>query len=220
MSIQTTPDAIIQHTVGFLSRPRNVTHTGIKRCAEDLTHLALTNRRYRNICQGLVTSLRTLDGLVRKYNSYNNWYQLRCLEDTDWSANPHLLDAVFTGWEYPGGDHSCRKFTDETVNDIREIVRLTPGSIGCTMGSTRCCNSVTPLAAACLNKEAPVAVVPLLLQRGADPETTILYTGSPVKLIDLVSCAQVSGLSQTRITAIRQLFSAFSAGREEGKKEG
>lgn len=137
------------------------------------------------------------DALVHKYCSYNRDYE-----------NPGtLLDALFTGCRFPYTPSTFNVYTPEIENDIKEIVRLTPQSMNCTLGTLRSRDNVSPLAAACFNTNIPLHIIEFLFQQGADPNATLDVNGHPVRILaDLES-----NMSAERFAAIKALFIRYGA---------
>jgi len=88
------------------------------------------------------------------------------------ARRPELLDALFTGCNLPGAQHSIDKYTPEVEKDIKDIVRLIPDSIHCRLGELRLRHEVSALGAACMNPNIPIHMIEWLLQHGANPNET------------------------------------------------
>ena len=192
-------------------QPALFTRTKIKDYASKINNIAKINKETSEVFSEKMKDLKRIHELVNKYSVYNEYYEQYGEKDGD--VNPHLLDAVFTGWNLPFGDHSIKDYTQETENDIRDIVRLTPQSLNCKRGHTRTYYRVTPLLAACLNyiynRSMPLSIIEFLLKSGADMNAKIDY--------DTISIARIiksDEFDNDRGNAIRELFKKFEVEKQ------
>ncbi len=194
----------------ILDQPTIITSGKIKDYANKINNIASINKTTFEVLSEKMKDLKRIRELVNKYTIYNRDYEQYGEEDGD--VNPHLLDAVLTGWNLPFGDHSIQEYTQETENDIKDIVRLTPQSLNCKHGYTRMCQKVTPLFAACLNYKyhapRPLSIIEFLLKSGADMNAKI-DSGKYGSAISIARMIKSDEFDTDRGHAIRELFKKY-----------
>lgn len=204
MSFSLIPSHLKDHTINFI-QPSKVTTVEIKKCAAQITIISSVNKELKAICLEKIADLRRINELVNKYNAYNRLYENPPIDNftnqaIDPRGNPQLLDALFTGYMKHHPD-----YTPESEKDIKDLVKLTPQSLHCILGSLRCREEVTPLYMACLNVKIPLHIVEFLLQNGADPNATLLVTTRRTSILTDLACA----LDDKRFDSIKALFDKF-----------
>jgi len=159
---------------------------------------------YQNaVMENTVTQLSS--ELSQKYSAYNSDFEIcKNGDDIDERCTPELLDACFTGCDLPYARHSMRTYTQEVEDDIKEIVRQSPMTVLCNFGTLRCRDRVTPLAAACANKNIPIHMIDFLLQNGADPSGAIIVNCRERSLIKDIEICQ--GKEPERYQQIKKSF--------------
>lgn len=213
MSFSLLPVQLHYHTVSFFQLTK-VTSTQIKAVAIQLVNLSLVNKKFNQICSEKLKTLKKINDLVNKYSKYNRKYE-RSL--TDWltgaelvpKGNPQLLDALFTGCRFPFAESTFEAYTPEIEQDIKDIVKLTPQSMNCILGTLRCRYFVPPLAVACVNVNIPLHIVEFLLQQGANPKATLELNNCPISILaDLRD--DLNEVDPQRFAAIKTLFIKYS----------
>ena len=193
------------HTVSFSQlQPAKVTSAGIKSCARQLVNISLVNKKSNQIFSGELATLKKINDLVNKYRKYNDDYPSRW---KDWKGNPQLLDALFTGCSLLFAESTFKTYTPEIEQDIKDIIKLTPQSMNCILGTLRCRDDIPPLAAACFNVNIPLDIVEFLLQQGANPNATLKFNGHPISILADLEV----NLDAERFEAIQTLFNKYGA---------
>jgi hypothetical protein len=211
MSFSIVPVEINTHIVNFF-QPTTITSKEIKKCAHQIKDISLINKEFSEICHEKLANLKKINILVNKYHEYNDRYEkaLDNLKGKKPKGNPHLLDALFTECGLPHAESSFKIYTTEIENDIKEIVKLTPQNMECTLGKLRCRKKVSPLVAACMNKNIPVSIIEFLLQRGANPNATLRLERKDISiLLDLKNHLEIIG--KDRLETIEKLFKKYGA---------
>lgn len=167
-------------------KPKFITPTKVRSCGRTILDLSLTCMPFRDIFGEDLYNLKKIHGLVMKYNVYNCRYEIKCESEKFDSGNPQLLDAIFSGCTLPCIDRSFSQYNPQSVEDIKTIVKLTPNSINCSLGTMRCAYFVTPLLAACVNQNIPVSITEFLLENGANPNKTILVNNNDWHMLKLL----------------------------------
>ncbi|NGX51903.1 MAG: hypothetical protein KR126chlam5_00192 [Candidatus Anoxychlamydiales bacterium] len=190
-------------------QPTKITRKEIKSCARQIKNISLINRQFNNICHEKLTNLRKTYDLVTKYSKYQSDYE-DSLEgywkdrNIDYKGNPQLLDALFTGCNFPFADSTFETYTPEIGEDIKEIIRLTPQSMDCIIGRLRCRDEVPPLHAACGNKNIPIHIIEFLLEQGANFKATLKLNNHPISIL-----SDLEHLDRVRFLAIKELFAKY-----------
>jgi hypothetical protein len=185
MSINSIPKEIKGVIVGFV-QPTEITPKEIQNCGRVLAALSSANKELNSLCKQRLNELKNLyehkrtDELVAKYHALD--IQAKnpfCRSLYEEGKNPHqLLDALSTGCKYRkpySQDHTFTEYTHEIENDIKDMVRLIPQSMKCTIGALVYRTFIHPLAMACFNENIPISIIELLLKNGANPKTTYYY---------------------------------------------
>lgn len=212
------PLSMIFYIASYLT-PSKVTREEIREFTCQIKSIALLNRKCYEVCQTTLARLKIIDTFANKYHAYNTTY----LYSANTHGNPHLLDALFTGYSSASTFNS---FTPEIEADIKTIVNLTPQSLSCTLGilgidekersqldektikkaydaggySHTWFNPflttedhISPLIAASMNRNISLNVIEFLLEKGADQNATVTRTNR----------------SSTRVIAIIDTFSTI-----------
>jgi hypothetical protein len=195
------------HIVNFI-QPTIVTSTERKSCARQLVNISLVNKEFNEICSEKLVVLKKINDFVNKYNRYNSYYENSTLNlkdrNFDPKANPQLLDALSTG--HPFAASTFRTYNPEIEQDIKDIVKLTPQSMNCTLGTLRCRTHVPPLAIACYNVNIPLHIVEFLLKQGADRNATLKFNGYPVSIFTDLKFIINERFTVERFAAIKTIF--------------
>ena len=156
--------------------------------------------------------------LREKYSAYQHKHKyiiyyhmpleinIRSLMHTN-QISAELLDACFTGCELPYAKSTHFKFTEQTEEDIKRIVRDDPETIHCTIGTLEYREMVTPLVAACYNINVPVRVVEFLLQNGATRNLKVKVNSHIVDIRD--DLEEDIFVPASRIKVLRELITAY-----------
>lgn len=211
MSFSLMPTDLNNYTINFI-QPTEFSIDDRKSCARQIINISLVNKEFKQICSKKLAVLKKINDLVNKYNKYNKDYEIPRRDwDTgrqfDPKGNPQLLDALFTGCELPYAKSTFNDYTPEIEKDIKDIVKLTPQSLNCILGTLRCRTEVPPLVAACVNVNIPLHIVEFLLQQGANPNATLKLNGYRIHILaDLKN-----NLDVQRFSAIKELFNKYNA---------
>lgn len=214
MSFFVFPEECIHHTLNFL-QPARIISEEIKTCEKQLLIISLANTTMKAMCSKRLIDLSRINELVAKYSKYNDIY----LDPKKYwfyenpKGNPHLLDALYSGCKLFLVARTFESYNPEMENDIKDIVKLTPQSINCIIGSHINRNEVPPLAAACFNVKMPLHIVEFLLQQGANPNATLKTMNGRISIFeDLKQHVGFNGFPDLeRITAIKALFIKYGA---------
>ena len=82
--------------------------------------------------------------------------------------NSILIDLLCTECSLPYALSTHYIFTNDTFNDLKEIIRIVPESLTTTYGQLRCRYNLSPLDMACQNLNIPLFVIEYILDKGAD----------------------------------------------------
>lgn len=227
MTFSLIPIELNYRAVSFIQpkkfTPEKFTSNAIKGYARQLTAISLVNQEFNQICSKRLEKLKKINAFINKYSKYNHeyehpWRDLETNEEFDPKGNPQLLDALFTGHELrhdvftgrrlPNDKSTFDTYTTEIEEDIQEIVKLMPQSIGCILGTLRCRNDVPPLAIACINVNIPLHIIEFLLQQGANPNATLKFNSHPVRIFAHINL--IGGSDVHRLAAIKALFIKYS----------
>lgn len=134
-----------------------------------------------------IADIKKIYDLIIKYHTYQDEYEK---DQASHLGNPQLLDAVLSGYNarqksmcFLGEARSTFFQYDANIEaDIKEIIRLTPESIRCSLGKLTyfalpgCNNDIQnmpPLLAACCNSRIPMHIVEYLFEKGAHFKGTV-----------------------------------------------
>ncbi|MEM1283170.1 MAG: ankyrin repeat domain-containing protein [Chlamydiota bacterium] len=121
-----------------------------------------------------------------------------------------LMNAINTGCYF---SHNHRPtfpvFTDKIATDIKTMVNDNPGLLQYDGGLFRCRRGVTPLMAACINKNIPMEIIEFFLERGADPDVKINVSEQETSFIEDLE-SNISLIDKDRLEKIRQLFKKYT----------
>ena len=143
--------------------------------------------------------------LMEKYNYYNWEYCNDYKNEKQFCPHPILLDALFSGCDFPLAYSSHKYFNNDIFSDIREIIYLIPGVINSDFGQIRCRNEVTPLYAACINFNVPLKVIDFLLSKGANKNHKIKVNGEKIDILSDIE-DNISIVGNERYEKIKQIF--------------
>jgi len=126
-------------------------------------------------------NLKKIHVLLNKYHAFNDDYRdsYSCLrrfhEDHEMAlisdyGNPQLVDAIATGIPYPGFTRSLTQFSSVVLDDIKDIMTLTPQSLHCPIGISRCFHNSQPLFFACINENIPLEIIEFLIVTGLNTD--------------------------------------------------
>jgi len=175
------------------------TKTKIKSFGREVVNLSLVNTTFNKYCQCPLEKIKLLlqDKLIATYHASH-------------CANSQLLDAVTSGCKLSSLQRHCfGSYNEEIESDIKEIVLLMPATLNYNHGQIRCRTNISPLSMACFNQHIPLAIIEVLLDKGANPQAThMLNNYQPLTALQDLNSA---GLSEERQTAIKELFAKYSA---------
>ncbi len=114
---------------------------------------------------------------------------------------PQLFDALASSTNI----YHSAVFDYQTIDDVKDIVRLFPKSIDYSLGKARCRDDVNPLWVACYNKQIPFSIIELLLKSGANPNSTIKVCAKETEVIK--DCKD--NLNNERYETILALFQKY-----------
>ena len=106
--------------------------------------------------------LRKLYLLIQKYSYYENEFK------RNEPISSILIDLLCTECNLPYANSTHYIFTDDTFNDLKEIIRLAPESLNSEYGELRCRYRLSPLDIACHNIHIPLHVIKYILDKDAD----------------------------------------------------
>lgn len=161
------PPEMCYKIVNYFS-PSKMTIDEVKRCGREVVVLSLIDTRINSAADEKLENLKKIYKLINKYSEYNDQYSLALERGINISGNPQLLDALLTGTNFPYIGRSIQLFNEETEEDIRSIVKLTPESMNCTIGQFGTFEFVYPIFAACLNENITASVLEFLIKSGAN----------------------------------------------------
>lgn len=174
--------------------PKNIKE--MKEMRITISNIALANKRFYHACKEKLVELKRMSELVLKYHTYNY----------NQNEFPQLLDAVFTGCTLPYSDHSINEYSPQVEEDIIEIIKLMPSSINCAIGTLRCRDEVTVLAAACMNFIIPENIIQLLLEKGADPLKQYYLNNRKISILGDLNLQMMDGEDYSRKRDIVKSF--------------
>ena len=159
------------------------------------------------------SNLKTIIELLKKYNCYQYDHEMylkyqglvvnKSIVIPDINCNsPILIDMLFSGCNLPYADSSLENYQSFIFDDIKRVISIMPSSLNSYYGRLRCRYNVSPLYAACVNKNIPIHVIKFLLEKGSNLENFILLNGSNVKIIDDL----VDNISAHRLNEIKKLI--------------
>ncbi len=192
---------VISHSVSVTK----VTSGEIKNHARQIANICLSNKIFSKTFSESLLVLKKINHLVNKYHRYNTQYEFS--GEFDPKGNPQLLDALLTGCRLPFADSTFQHYTAEIEQDIIDIVKLTPQSMHCILGTLRCRDDVPPLVVACINVNIPLHIIEYLLQQGANPNATLKLNGRDISILEDLR----GNLNTERFSAIRALFIRYGA---------
>lgn len=213
MSFLSMPLNMIPIIACFAPNPiSNITSKEIKEHVRQLANMILINHTCKRVLHEKIAikieQLRQLDLLLNKYSKYNALYETA----PPGSPNPHLADALFTGYEVEHIPRSFNVFTQQIDDDIRKMIKLTPQSMACMIGQLSPEINISPLGAACINKNIPLGIIKFILRQGADSEVLMIINGNPINLDGLKGRAVI--INQRRLKTIRLIFKEFQKSKK------
>ncbi len=225
MSFSLLPTEIKKHISSFIT-PSNTSVEEVKICGRCIKQISLVNKELRSICSDQLSTFKKIHRLLNKYNNYQHKNYVIDLVIPNPKGAPHLLDALFTGQKITSKSHAfyrCgllfstfHKYNQEIENDIKEIVKLTPQSVNCILGKNSVTGDLTPLVVACINPNIPVHIIEFLLEKGANPNTTIKVHGQSVHILyfmkqQIQDGHRIPTIEIERLSKIENLFKKYGA---------
>lgn len=204
------PLSVVFYIADFIiPHPTKVTESQVKDFASQINSIALLNKQCSRVCQEILTQLREIHTFVNKYITYNLIYK-----GGNSSANPHLLDALCSGFMPFNGSSMKRSFkfiSSKVKADIKKIIQLTPQSVFCNIAPIRFLEGTSLLAIACANKNIPLTIVESLLMRGANQRETLKIEDRfhTITILDYVK-KNNEMMGSRRLKKITQLFEKYS----------
>ena len=110
-----------------------------------------------NSCSILILYL-----LIQKYSYYEYVYK------RNEPISSILIDLLCAGSALPSAYSSHSVFTNDTFEDLKEIIRIAPQSLTSNYGQLRCRYYLSPLDMACHNINVPMYAIEYMLSQGAD----------------------------------------------------
>ncbi len=208
-SFSECPLEIKEHISSFIT-PSNLSREEVKSCGRQLVNLSRVNKEMKASCYKQLSKLKRIHELLNKYYVYQNGYEnpgvdIGTKREFDPKGNPQLLDALFTGCRLPFARSTYGTYSQEIEKDIIDIVRLTPQSLHCRLGTLRCRDEVPPLLAACINLNIPVHIVEFLFKNGANPNATVQLCCEPKPIIEDLK----KNINADRFSKISELFKKY-----------
>lgn len=144
---------------------------------------------------------------ITEYSAYQKYYEYDLGLPWFKTENPILIDILFTNCNLP---HSFSSYIylrhNKIEKDIKTILNILPKCVNSSYGKLRCRSNVTPLYAACINKNISLHIVELLLQYGANIHQPIQIFEQQVHILTDLRC----NISSTRYIQIEQLFQKYN----------
>lgn len=171
VSFFSIPQPICKKIVKFIN-PTKITHQEVKECGRCIVLISLTCKEFKTFCDDQLKVIKRINELLNKYSTYSKDYENETRNSEISKITENLLSV-----SYPGGNPqltdifmSTNKYSNDIEKDIIDIIKLTPQSLNCRMGSLRLRTFVPPLALASFKPQVPLHIVKLLLDNGADPD--------------------------------------------------
>ena len=151
----------------FLKLPASITITNknIKDCFLDNRNLKMIlydKNNKDNVVDDYKNDLHTLYLLIQKYSYYENSF----IRNEPISSI--LIDLLCSGSHLPCAYSSHSVFTNDTFEDLKEIIRIAPHSLKSNYGQLRCRYYLSPLDIACHNINIPMYVIEYILNQDVD----------------------------------------------------
>ena len=180
------PDVIHAMIHGFLKLPSSITITNqnIKDNFIDNANLKiiLYNKNQTNtFIDNYKNDLLKLYLLIQKYSYYENEY----IRNEPISSI--LIDLLCTESRLPCAYSSHNVFTDNTFNDLKEIIRIAPQSLKSHYGQLRCRFYLSPLDIACHNVHIPLYVIKYIVEKNADMYHFFELNGYKIHILEDLS---------------------------------
>ena len=150
---------------------------------DEIYNIILINKNYNNKYLELFKNKKKNLYLFNKYNCYQKEFEKYLFTPENYDKTPILYDALSTGLTLPFARSSFDKFTEETYQDIIDIIKLVPNSIKYRFGQLRCREKITPLYVACTNSNIPNNIIEILLQNKANPKQSIVLNGYQISIL-------------------------------------
>ena len=151
----------------FLKLPYSITITNqdIKDCFLDIRNHKIvfyTKKDKDTFLDKYKKDLHTLYLLIQKYSYYENEYR------RNEPISSILIDLLCSGSNLPYAYSSHFVFTNNTFEDLKEIIRIAPHSLKSNYGQLRCRYYLSPLDMACHNINIPMYVIEYILNQDVD----------------------------------------------------
>jgi len=137
--------------------------------------------------------LHTLYLLIQKYSYYENEYR------RNEPISSILIDLLCAGSLLPYAYSNHYVFTNDTFEDLKEIIRIAPHSLTSNYGQLRCRYYLSPLDMACHNINVPMYAIEYMLSQGADMYHYYEFNGCKTHILE--DC-----IGEIRENNIKQLF--------------
>ena len=188
----------------FLKLPASITITNknIKHCFLDNENFKMVlyrknNKKNKNKKDNFVDDykydLHTLYLLIQKYSYYENSFT------RNEPISSILIDLLCSGSHLPCAYSSHSVFTNDTFEDLKEIIRIAPQSLKSNYGQLRCRYYLSPLDMACHNINIPMYVIEYILNQDADIYHYYEFNGCKTHIFE--DC-----IGEIRENHIKQLF--------------
>lgn len=174
-------------------------YISLKLQARDLVGISLVCSQFYSLMKKYMEDYHIALYLSNHYYKYDDCYNY-C------KKGPGLLiDALFAGCRLPFAYSSKEEYNSTVWKDIHTIVELFPKSIHYDSGQLRCRYEVTPLMAACINRNIPMDIIELVLANGADQNKKILLNNYPISILEDLK----DNVSDSRWKQIQELFEKY-----------
>ena len=192
------PEVIHSLIHDFLKLPSSITITNqnIKDCYLDNANVKMIfyNKNDKDtFLDNYKKDLHTLYLLIQKYSYYEHEYK------NNEPISSILIDLLCTGSYLPYACSSHTVFTNDTFEDLKEIIRIAPQSLKSNYGQLRCRYYLSPLDIACHNINIPIYVIKYILDQCADMYHYYDLNGYKTHILE--DC-----IENIRDTNIKQLF--------------
>ena len=196
------PDVIHAMIHGFLKLPSSITITNqnIKDNFIDNANLKMLlydKKQNNTFIDNYKNDLRKLYLLIQKYSYYENEYR------RNEPISSILIDLLCTESRLPCAYSSHNVFTDNTFNDLKEIIRIAPQSLKSDYGQLRCRFYLSPLDIACHNVHIPLYVIKYIIEKNADMYHCFELNGCKTHVLEDLSHSFIA-----RCEILKELFNS------------
>ena len=192
------PEEIHYIIHNFLKLPSSITITNqnIKDCFLDNRNYKIvlyTKNHKDTFLDKYKKDLHKLYLLIQKYSYYENEYR------RNEPISSILIDLLCTGSALPRAYSSHSVFTNDTFEDLKEIIRIAPHSLKSNYGQLRCRYYLSPLDMACHNINVPMYAIEYILSQCADMYHCYDFNGCKTHILE-------DSIWEVRKTKLKQLF--------------